>query len=599
MPDEGLREDATSEPGLSAPAASRRSGPWLPAAPSSRGSSPLGLDGESSFGDFGGLGDLPEFEALFQPTISQSHDTPSLSTEIEALLANAALRARAHLSSPRTEAPPVVTVSAEVVSELEELLATQERAVRAEAVPTGAMTGLDGNQEQTGRPPDRLDVAGSKGPASRSTVTPTEGDPTAPSPASFAVPLESTVADALASLFPTSGRPDGVSNLDEGPMAASLRSLAEARPTIFELRPGSAEEPTSTTAALEVAEERSVLTSLARAIRNRATCALSIATPTHAGSRVVLLRDGDVVTVDSTRDGETLVQMLAERGDIARNLADERDHRLPRSGRLAAAALIAQGFLAQDELWNVLRAHAEWVLVRAMSDPAAIAEILPEVPERLASEPNVFGGATGVEVFVEVTRRAFDEASSRRIVEGLDGKIVRGGADSLVHEAALDTPDLAFLDDAIGRSVTDVVAAQPDFTAILVALLALDALRVERAAPLLETVTPSSSARRGAEVITPDDEEIRAKVAARLALVREGNYFALLDLHNDASSHELRQSFLALRRTFEPARLLGATTRDLEDDVRLIVDVLEEAYDVLSDEQRRSRYRKALAARPE
>ena len=40
--------------------------------------------------------------------------------------------------------------------------------------------------------------------------------------------------------------------------------------------------------------------------------------------------------------------------------------KLPPFGRHAGAALVAHGYLGQDDLWPVLRAHAEWVMGRAV-----------------------------------------------------------------------------------------------------------------------------------------------------------------------------------------------------------------------------------------
>ena len=83
---------------------------------------------------------------------------------------------------------------------------------------------------------------------------------------------------------------------------------------------------------------------------------------------------------------------------------------------------------------------------------------------------------------------------------------------------------------------------------------------------------------------------------ARLALVREADYFTLLGVDAEATEYEIRRAFVALRRSFEPARVVTPATADLGDDLRMIVEVLEEAYDILRDGHRRSRYRKALLA---
>ena len=71
-----------------------------------------------------------------------------------------------------------------------------------------------------------------------------------------------------------------------------------------------------------------------------------------------------------------------------------------------------------------------------------------------------------------------------------------------------------------------------------------------------------------------------------------------LGVARDATSYEIKRAFLELRRAFEPSRLLSAQTVDLHDDVTLILEVVEEAFDILRDDRRRDRYRRAIEAGP-
>ena len=65
-----------------------------------------------------------------------------------------------------------------------------------------------------------------------------------------------------------------------------------------------------------------------------------------------------------------------------------------------------------------------------------------------------------------------------------------------------------------------------------------------------------------------------------------------------ATAYEIRRAYLDLRKSFEPSRLLTPGTTDLHDDVALILEVVEEAFDILRDNQRRERYRRAIEAGP-
>jgi len=72
----------------------------------------------------------------------------------------------------------------------------------------------------------------------------------------------------------------------------------------------------------------------------------------------------------------------------------------------------------------------------------------------------------------------------------------------------------------------------------------------------------------------------------------------LLGVSRSATAYDIRRAYGDLRRQFEPNRVLTAKTADLRDTIDVILEVLEEAYEILRDERRRERYRKALDAAP-
>ena len=54
-----------------------------------------------------------------------------------------------------------------------------------------------------------------------------------------------------------------------------------------------------------------------------------------------------------------------------------------------------------------------------------------------------------------------------------------------------------------------------------------------------------------AQVAAIDAEGVRERVRARLQLVEDGDYFALLGVSHDATGYEVRRAFLELRRAFD------------------------------------------------
>jgi hypothetical protein len=338
-----------------------------------------------------------------------------------------------------------------------------------------------------------------------------------------------------------------------------------------------------------VLAEGDALQVLARLIVGRASGGLVV--EDKSGMRRAVLRDGDFVTAVSGIEGESLVAFLAQRGDLNADALTRLGRTLPQFGRHAGAALVARGYLKQDDLWTVLRAHAEWVLVRIARVQSGAANFETTLPERLRSEPGVFGGATGAEVVLEVARRALPPQEAKARLGGSRARLTPGEARHLVGECALADAEAELIRSIEAIDVGDFLdrAGGDEFAPTLLALVELGIL------------TCSASAARAvaapevrADVDAIDDDAVRARIEARRRLVEEADYFALLGVSRSATGYDVRNGYLTLRREFEPGRILTARTADLVDDVSTINQVLDEAYEILRDEARRERYRRAL-----
>ncbi|MGK4008705.1 hypothetical protein WMF31_39220 [Sorangium sp. So ce1036] len=397
----------------------------------------------------------------------------------------------------------------------------------------------------------------------------------APAPLSVAV----TGAPGRAPAPPAPPVPSAPATVSTGALARAPLSYAAAD-----------EAPSSAGASATVLGPGDAPRALARAVGSRASGSLAVST--EAGVRRIVLHEGDLVTAGSGIADETLLAFLVGRGDIAREVAARLSGKLPASGRHAGAALIAHGHLGQDDLWPVLRAHAEWIIGHVVLVEAGTCDLESEPPGRLKAEPNVFGGATGAEVFVETVRRVIAPEVALRRLGGPGARLDDGVRRNLLGECALRREEEELVRSARGRAVGELVgAAEPDHASVLYALVCLEVLDV--------LIPPSITEAPPAPVADPLDEEaIRQRVRARLALVEEGDYFSILGVPRDATSYEIRRAYLALRRAFEPSTLLTAATVDLLDDVRLVIEVLDEAYEILREPHRRERYRRAIEAGP-
>jgi len=330
---------------------------------------------------------------------------------------------------------------------------------------------------------------------------------------------------------------------------------------------------------------------LAQVIRERLTGALVF--EDGAGIRRIVFREGDFVTASTSADEESLVAFLAQRGDLTPDAALQLAKRLPPFGRHAGAALIANGHLKQNELWSVLRAHAEWLISRLVQQQTGQLDWEAEVPDRLRSEPAVFGGSTGAEVFVETVKRVVSPDQARAQLGGNGSKLAQGEHFNLLGECALGSAELDLVRRAPLLTLEEAQKAggATDFPAVCLALVELGVLS--------QAATPQRPTEVVSEREDPlDDQALRARVTARFALVEEGDYFELLGVSRMATDYEIKKAHETLKRDLTPSRVLTARNADLRDKLDTILVVLDEAFEVLADSVRRERYRRAIEAHP-
>ncbi len=383
-----------------------------------------------------------------------------------------------------------------------------------------------------------------------------------------------------------STKPPKAATLDVAP--APLPPAIEEAPAPAPLGPQPLELPTTLRAGEAVR-------CLALAVRSRYTGAIAFEAPD--GIRRVVFRDGDFVTAATSVDNESLVACLIERGNLPADSSLKLGRKLPLFGRHAGAALIAHGYLQQDELWPVLRTHAEWLIGRIARLERAETGVEPEVPPRLATEPAVFGGATGAEVLVELVRRVSPPDASIARLGGSAVRLRLGKSQQLLGECALPSEEAELVLRVDGDSVGDVLtrAQSRDFSSALLALVELGILETAGVSPPERRAEPSLTRHEPDRL---DHEALRSRIAARRALVDEGDYFALLGVARSATSYDVKRAYTELREELDPARILTPTTADLRDDMDAILTVLDEAFEILSDDLRRERYRRALEAAP-
>ncbi len=529
-----------------------------------------------------------------------------VSPELQQLLADAEQRAQSGHDSesiiPSPEDEIEAVLPAELLASLDEPMEEDEDddeaglPVRSSHYTGG--TGDGGGSRTTGAPTTGVGSTGGSTPSSLA------GDSAVHSEAAFTpAPLThgGTSAGHTGSGLSTGSGPEPGRGEPSTPMAPPVAGRSDSAP------PPTAWSPAAISSAISprpqpaegsfptVLLQGDAPRVLARAVVQRTSGSLCFAAPD--AERRVVLREGDVVTTASTAEDESLLAFLGVRGDLPKETVRRLEAKFPPSGRHAGAALVARGYLRQDQMWPTLRAHAEWVLTRALQAPQARFLVEPEPPGRLAGEPSVFGGSTGCEVFVDLVRRIVPPAEAVEALGGISSRLADGPEARLFSECALGPTEVEQLRGMAGRSLRDVLEGAPegDLATVIFALSQLGVVEVLRG---VGADAGSDEHASDAQVAAIDAEGVRERVRARLQLVEDGDYFALLGVSHDATGYEVRRAFLELRRAFDPSRVLTPEVADLASDVKQITMVLEEAYDILKDSARRERYRRAIDALP-
>ncbi len=333
------------------------------------------------------------------------------------------------------------------------------------------------------------------------------------------------------------------------------------------------------------------LSTLGRAIRSRQTGMLEYES---AGIvRRIVLREGDFVTAVSSAHEESLVAFLVAHAQLDERAAEPLSHRLPSFGRHAGAALIAGGYLAQKELWPTLRRHAEFIVLEVLRLTEGVVAFEHNVPERLGAEPSVFGGDTGSEVFVELLKRLLPPMEAMARLGGDNTQLGTGSSIALLDECGLSAEEADAVhfttSTTVGQSTS--VCQIPALPCTLYALVLLGVLETVRPAALVPDLVLDSDQQM-------DLDALRRSIALRRRLVDDADYFTLLGVPRDVTSYDLHRAYQELRQDLDPGRALTVGTLDLKDDLQLIHEVLNEAYEVLSDATKRNRYRRALESAP-
>jgi hypothetical protein len=141
------------------------------------------------------------------------------------------------------------------------------------------------------------------------------------------------------------------------------------------------------------------------------------------------------------------------------------------------------------------------------------------------------------------------------------------------------------LERSEGASLDDVLDAAPAEEGVAGAVYAMVAAGALRLAP------SEGSARHASDPAAA----ARSAIEAAASLAEDGTYFAILGVSADAAPRDFLAAWESRRRELSELRLGPLGLEDLEPRVRLALDAVDEAWEVLEDPDLCAAYRLGLA----
>lgn len=299
---------------------------------------------------------------------------------------------------------------------------------------------------------------------------------------------------------------------------------------------------------------------------------------------------GRPVLASSNAVEDRMIEIFLRQGRITAEQHQEAVRVAGQTGRRMGALLIELGIMRSDELLPAVREHYEEIIFSLFSWPRAtvrreVGSVADPRRVRLLRHP-VALVHEGVKRIYSHDRLIAQVDASRRVFR-LDA---RPGVSEILDELNLDasTRRAAHLFD--GSRAFDQVsrtagADEGALQRLVIVLLAFGAL---------ESAAAGSAPRVPAATRERDDRIDRERLLARHQVVREGDYFQVLGVSQEAEPAEIAHAYSRLMLESEPASLSSSVASDLADPIRELREVAGEALRVLTSPTQRDAYRAAL-----
>ncbi|MBN2717123.1 MAG: response regulator [Deltaproteobacteria bacterium] len=314
---------------------------------------------------------------------------------------------------------------------------------------------------------------------------------------------------------------------------------------------------------------------------------------------------GELMVVSSNAREDRLVELLYREGRISDQQYESASMTIAASGRRAGVVMVEKGIITSRELFPIVRYHYENMLFDTFGWQAGEWQMTAgaySLNERIVMD-------TPLSLLIlEAFRTVVPAEQIRQIVQDkipqlnsvLPAVFINRLQLMQIERDLLNLCDgshsIAWLANCLGMNVNEL-------RSLVAGLMVLGVLNAN--VPNSEALVSDVSV--GEAVLPPGGDHYshansdffqgagdERLLAEKLAQIAEGSYFEIAEVAEDATVTEIRQSLQRLRSLYTANRFSGIGIADLHEKLGTIGAILDEATDVLLNDEFRDGYRKAI-----
>ncbi|MCP4603416.1 MAG: DUF4388 domain-containing protein [Proteobacteria bacterium] len=311
--------------------------------------------------------------------------------------------------------------------------------------------------------------------------------------------------------------------------------------------------------------------------------------------RRLVFDGGEIVIATSTAREDRLVELLYREGRLSDEEYSQAVLAVGASGRRVGAVLVERGLISSRELFPLVRHHYESIILDSFAWREGSWRL--ELDKGLGGERILLNVPTPTIIVEGIRSRALPKDIDALVPRGSEPLETPSGI-CRIEDVGLLPEEAAISSACDGSTTIDHLVQRfgiPDdeLRGLIAGLSVLGLLHVKAVKGEIDDQdeTRPPAVRRGSE---HSFRVARSRVSDKMAQVKEGSYYAILEISPKASGYEIRKAYRSLVGQFALERFAIPELADLQSQVELIQRIIDEAYEVLRNPDVREAYRKIV-----